>query len=393
MTFPWHSRSWQEAGEFLSNAVHADERILAPDAFWWVVGRVERYVPPNLTSDTLYDWVVLKVDDMPQIPRGFLRGVAARMAPAFVNDTFVIWAGGAGPSPGADIDLRDRLAGFWVRLAQLGPEPSEPNRYVLDAALSDASHIVNHATLSDAEIKVSMNDLFRRTGYLYPTLRDQGYLADMRAHTAGLVDRCRGGAVLDVCSGGLRFVDAPVGTRVVRTDLSEVGLELARQADERRPGITYAVMDAQRIAAAEMRFDAVLFMDAIEHVRDASLVLREAARMLVPGGWLLLSFSNTGSVNQVIAEKLGHPRFVTNHQHFREFSLEEITGLLHDSGLDVRETAGINLYPYWGVPRLDDVVRPVTDDDPEVVEMMRELGRRVGAEYAYTGVVIAQRSI
>jgi hypothetical protein len=348
MTFPWHSRSWQEAGEFLSNAVHADERILAPDAFWWVVGRVERYVPPNLTSDTLYDWVVLKVDDMPQIPRGFLRGVAARMAPAFVNDTFVIWAGGAGPSPGADIDLRDRLAGFWVRLAQLGPEPSEPNRYVLDAALSDASHIVNHATLSDAEIKVSLNDLFRRTGYLYPTLRDQGYLADMRAHTAGLVDRCRGGAVLDVCSGGLRFVDAPVGTRVVRTDLSEVGLELARQADERRPGITYAVMDAQRIAAAEMRFDAVLF---------------------------------------------GHPRFVTNHQHFREFSLEEITGLLHDSGLDVRETAGINLYPYWGVPRLDDVVRPVTDDDPEVVEMMRELGRRVGAEYAYTGVVIAQRSI
>ena len=92
-----------------------------------------------------------------------------------------------------------------------------------------------------------------------------------------------------------------------------------------------------------------------------------------------------------MAEKLGHSRFVTNHQHIREFHLGEICALLDDSGFDVAETAGISLYPYWGVPRVDDVVRELTDDDPEVVGILRELGRRVGADYAYSGVVVAHR--
>jgi len=113
--------------------------------------------------------------------------------------------------------------------------------------------------------------------------------------------------------------------------------------------------------------------------------------VLVPGGELLVTFANRNSVNQVLAEKLGHHRFVTNHQHIHEYALAEMSELLDDTGFEICETAGISLYPYWGVPRVDEVVRELTDDDPEVVGIMRELGRRVGAEYAYTGVIVAQR--
>jgi hypothetical protein len=56
----------------------------------------------------------------------------------------------------------------------------------------------------------------------------------------------------------------------------------------------------------------------------------------------------------------------------------------------VTETAGVSLLPYWGIPGIDEVVRDVTDNDPEVVEMMRVLGARAG-EYAYTGVVLARK--
>jgi SAM-dependent methyltransferase len=392
MPFPWHDRSWREVGEFVADAVQPGNCVLAPDAFWWVLGRVERYVPQNLTDDARYDWVVLDTEDMPQLPRPFLERVAARMTPALANDSFVVWSRGrrCAHNGGPDGARADRLAAFWARLARLGDEPTEPNRYAADAALADAPRIANHAGLTDAELREAMNDLYRRTGYLYPTLRDQAYSADIRSHVARFVDRFGGGRLLDVCSGARPFVDLPAGTCVIRSDLSDVGIELGRAADEGRSGTTYAVMDAHGVAICDRSVDAVLFVDSIEHVRDAARVFGEAARVLVPGGELLVTFANTGSVNQVIAEKLGHPRFVTNNQHIREYSLAEVAQLLDDAGFEIGETAGVSLYPYWGVPRLDAIVREITDNDPEVVEMMRELGRRVGAEYAYTGVIVAQ---
>jgi hypothetical protein len=45
-------------------------------------------------------------------------------------------------------------------------------------------------------------------------------------------------------------------------------------------------------------------------------------------------------------------------------------------GLKVIRSGGIFLYPYWGIPGIDQVMRSINDSDPEVVELMRELGRR-----------------
>lgn len=389
MSFPWHHRPWRETAEFVGPRVHDADRVLAPDQFWSVITRVERYVPANLDPGITYDWVVLNMDDMGQVPRSFLEVVVARMAPVFVNDQFVVWC--AHEADGPDADLRDGLARFWARLAKLGPEPSEPNRCVQDPALADSPRITRLPQVDDAELRAGMNDLFRRTGYLYPTLRDRTYHADLRSHIGAFVARDVPGRVLDLATGSKDFVDRPRATTLVRTDVAEVGVEEARQADGSPPDVTYAVMDASCIAFPDATFDAVVFTDAIEHVRHAGRVLQEARRVLRPRGELLLTFANLNSVNQILAEKLGYPRFPTNHQHFREFTLAEVRGLLDDAGLQIVETAGVMLYPYWGVPGVDDIVRTIIDDDPEFVAMMAELGRRVGAEYAYTGVVVARR--
>jgi len=389
MSFPWHYRPWREAAEFVGPRVHDEDRVLAPDQFWSVVTRVERYVPANLVPGITYDWVVLDTDAMEQIPRSFLEDAAARMTPVFVNDQFVVWHADDSEEP--DVGLRDGLARFWSRLAKLGADPSEPNRCVQDLALADSPRITRLREVDDTELRVAMNDWFRRTGYLYPTLRDRTYHEEMRSHIRDLLARHAAGRVLDLATGSEAFVEVPDATMLVRTDLAEVGVDVARGADGSRANMMYTVMDAAQSVFPDATFDAVLFTDAIEHVRDPGRVLQEAGRVLRPDGVLLVTFANCNSVNQVLTEKLGYPRFPTNYQHFREFTLTEIRELLDGAGLEIFETAGVTLYPYWAVPGVDEIVRKIADDDPEFVAMMAELGRRAGAEYAYTGVVFARR--
>jgi SAM-dependent methyltransferase len=389
MSFPWHDDAWRETAEFLAPRARAGERILAPDRFWVIVPRVERFVPENLVPDRTYDWVVLRLRDMARIPRGFLEHVTATMRPVFANRMFVVWTAQAGLEP--DVDLREQLGPFWSRLARLGPEPSEPNKYVHDGALGATPTIRRLADASNAERRAAMDELHRTTGYQYPTLRDQAYRAEVEQLVASTLEGRPPGRVLELAGGGKPFPDLPEQLFLVRSELSEVGSTRAKEHDGARAGMTYAVMDAEHVCFASASFDVVLFVDGIEHVGDAAAVFREASRVLAPGGEFLVTFANRDSVNQVLTEKLGYPRFVTNHQHIREFTLDEIREMLDDADLEVLRTAGISLYPYWGVPGLDQKVRKITDDDAEFVGLMSELGRLVGAEHAYTGVVLAQK--
>ena len=40
---------------------------------------------------------------------------------------------------------------------------------------------------------------------------------------------------------------------------------------------------------------------------------------------------------------------------------------------------------------VDDPVRPLTDRDPRMLELLQELGRRVGPEYAFGYVIAAEK--
>ncbi|MEY2454627.1 MAG: hypothetical protein QOD92_4201 [Acidimicrobiaceae bacterium] len=391
MSFPYHDRNWNEAAEFLDNHLHEGDRVLAPDRFWWrLVCPVERWVASNLSTDRTYDWVITHKGELDQFSRGFLEHVALTMRAVFANPVFVIWTSrriGNTVDPGSS-----HLISFHEIVAGLPAAPVRLNSYEQDRVFDDRPRLARFADMTHAELRATENQFFRDGGYRYVTARDRGYYDDIHRHLAQALSRWTGGRILDLGCGGLPMVRVPSHTLVVRVDFADEGVRLAVVADRHESGCRYATVDGHHLAFPDACFDGVAFVDSVEHVRDATTVLREVARVLRPGGELLVTHANRNSMNQVITRKLGYPEFLTNHQHIREFTPAEFAEVLAGVGLDVIDTAGVGMLPYWGIPGIDEVVRELTDDDAEVVEMMRVIGERAGAEYAYVSVHVARKA-
>jgi SAM-dependent methyltransferase len=391
MSFPWDDRAWCEVGDLLDAeaAARPGLRILAPDLFWWRVPALSRYVPGNLEPGQTYDCVVVHKGEMAFLPRPFVEIVVATMRPVLANEVFVVF------------DAHDRLPvvdrssphllAFVRQLAQLPEHPREHHPALDDRILGSTPTLRQFASMTPAEARHAQDEFFAGGGYRYPTRRDQAYYRELLAHRDLVLEQAVGRRVVELCAGAFPSGAVPAGATLVRSDFSLVGVADARARDRGDAGIVHLVCDAAAVAVADASCDVVLFVDSIEHVFEPATVVREAGRILRPGGAFLVTFSNRNSLNQMLTRALGHPQFVTNHQHIREFTLAEIEGMLADAGLVVESTAGIELRPYWGVPSVDALVRDVVDDDEEFVEAMRVLGMRAGAEYAYVGVVRASK--
>jgi 2-polyprenyl-3-methyl-5-hydroxy-6-metoxy-1,4-benzoquinol methylase len=387
MSFPFHDRHWIEAADAIRSSAAHDDLILAPDIFWSLFPKICRYRGAWLHPETRYDWAAIHKGEMHRIPVDVLRRLSAEMTPVFANDVFVVWSR-AGGEPASD----DHVWPFFAQLAELevNPPTEDPTP---DPVLPDPGTIERVDALDDRSFRESMDNFFRNGGYDYPTRRDSVYFAEIDRHITEMLGDLSGRTVLDLCCGTGRLRQIARAARlVVGADCSRVAVAEARHAHRDEPQFSFVTMDAHNLAFPSRSFDAVVFSDAIEHMRDARVVIHEAARALRPGGVLFLTAANRNSLNQRITRKLGYPEFVTNFQHFAEFTYSEIQHLLDSAGLEITRSTGVFLYPYWGVPGVDEVVREIADEDPEIVEVLRQLGERAGPELAYLSVVLAART-
>ena len=128
---------------------------------------------------------------------------------------------------------------------------------------------------------------FERSGWNRAASSYEGAFATAsRQFVPALLDAACVGAgmdVLDVCCGPGIVTEAAAarGARVVGLDFSAEMLAIARA---RLPGVRFEHGDAEAMPFPDARFDAVVSNFGIHHVPRPVLALREAWRLLRPGG-------------------------------------------------------------------------------------------------------------
>lgn len=94
--------------------------------------------------------------------------------------------------------------------------------------------------------------------------------------------------VLEIGSGGgevtERLLRRRPGIRVTSTDLDPVMIEASTRRLRGRPGATVLPADATALPFGDAAFDSVVSCLMLHHVIDWEAALREAARVLRPGG-------------------------------------------------------------------------------------------------------------
>ena len=130
------------------------------------------------------------------------------------------------------------------------------------------------------------------------------------------------------------------GNVAVACDVAHSVASLARdealEANTARGSVVAIVADAERLPFAGDTFDVVTCDDTIEHLVDPAVALREIARVVRPGGHLLLISPNHGAAHVLLArarEALRgrrHPRrwYFVHDSHTIEFRWRELRRLL-----------------------------------------------------------------
>ena len=136
-----------------------------------------------------------------------------------------------------------------------------------------------------------------------------------------------GKRVLDLACGsgyGSALLTAGGAFRVVSADRSEEAFREATLPGSGAGALLGTVADATRLPFPDGSFDLYVSFETVEHVPDDGAVVREARRVLAPGGVFLCSTPE----RQVISPGRSLGDRPDNPYHIREYSKEEFASLL-----------------------------------------------------------------
>ncbi len=149
------------------------------------------------------------------------------------------------------------------------------------------------------------------------------WYAERRAMVRRTAAKWPAGRALDVgcAGGGNTAVLRDLGWAVTGLEYSPAGARIAASR-----GLDVVRGDATRLPFPDASFDLVMATDVWEHIEDDRTVASEAARVLRPGGRVLVAVPCSMKLWSGHDVALGH---------FRRYEREQLASLLADAGLEV----------------------------------------------------------
>jgi len=171
--------------------------------------------------------------------------------------------------------------------------------------------------------------------------------------------------LLDVgCGGGLLSEPlARIGFDVLGADAAEENVRAAAEhAAPSRLKLHYRTVTAEKLGEEDARFDLVIAMEVAEHVADVGQFVQACAKLVVPGGLLIIATINR-TLKSLALAKIGAEYVlrwlpVGTHDWDRFITPDELRGHLETASLEVLDVQGVRFDPLrwdWQLARATDV--------------------------------------
>ncbi len=162
-----------------------------------------------------------------------------------------------------------------------------------------------------------------------------------------------GQRVLDISTGKGRFAInfARAGAQVTALDIAPQMLDLARGASHQASVVVNLLQaDAENLPFGVRSFDVVVCMEAIMHVPHPQRLVDEMARVVRPGGTVLLSMTNRWRFNALgeapgaLYRALGLTRRPTTPRYMWHYSVPTFISFVRQAGLHIVQLHGQGLF-------------------------------------------------
>ncbi|WP_248930172.1 class I SAM-dependent methyltransferase [Paenibacillus hamazuiensis] len=189
------------------------------------------------------------------------------------------------------------------------------------------------------DIKQQVQSQFGKNAANYVTSRLHAQGDDLKALVElAQAEGSRG--ALDIATGGGHVANALAAfiESVTACDLTEAMLEQARKfiAGQGRTNVSFAAGDAESLPFANEAFDLVTCRIAAHHFPDPDAFVREAFRVLAPGGSFLL-IDNVAPEENELDEWYNDIEKRRDHSHVRAWKKSEWLARIERSGFRVKQ--------------------------------------------------------
>ncbi len=239
----------------------------------------------------------------------------------------------------SDLDaLVARLEAAGLRVVSDAEIPGFRRRYTYDPAGNRLELLqrVDGAAAGEA-VKERVRAQFARTAAAYVSSRGHAQGRDLTRLVELAAPRATDLA-LDVATGGghTALALAPHVARVTASDLTPTMLATARTflASQGVANADYVVADAERLPFLDTTFDVVTVRIAPHHYSDARAAVAEMARVLRPGGRLIL-IDNVAPEDPALDALMNEIEWRRDSSHVRNYTETEWRAMLAAAGLAV----------------------------------------------------------